>query len=72
MANKLALNVDKTNYIMFQNKNTPEMAQTLNIGNYKIEEKRSIKYLGVILDNKLNFKEHVQYCVTKLYKKHQY
>ena len=69
MANKLTLNVDKTNYIMFQNKNTPEMAQTLNIGNYKIEEKRSINYLGVILDNKLNFKEHVQYCVTKLYKK---
>ena len=31
----------------------------------KIESKRAIKYLGVIIDDRLNFKEHVKYIGEK-------
>jgi hypothetical protein len=32
--------------------------ETLSIDNEKLEEVTSIKYLGVQIENKLNFKEH--------------
>ena len=31
------------------------------VGESRIESKRAIKYLGVVIDDRLNFKEHVKY-----------
>ena len=35
------------------------------VGDTRIESKMVIKYLGVIIDDRLNFKEHVKYIVEK-------
>ena len=35
------------------------------VGGTRIESKRAIKYLGVIIDNRLNFIEHVKYIGEK-------
>ena len=42
----------------------------MTVGGTRIESKRAIKYLGVIIDNRLNLKEHVKYigekaCITQ-------
>ena len=58
--NKLTLNVEKCESISFGR------AQTVSEEAFgeKISCKRSCKYLGVLIDDKLNFKDHVNY-VTK-------
>ena len=37
----------------------------VTVGGKRIESKRAIKYLGVIIDDKLNFKEYVKYIGKK-------
>ena len=36
-----------------------------SVGGSRIESKRAIKYLGVIIDDRLNFKKHVKYIGEK-------
>jgi hypothetical protein len=58
-ANKLVLNLEKTNTMKFVTNNSPHCA--LNIG-YKdkyIEETVNSKFLGLHLDNHLNWKDHI-------------
>ena len=38
----------------------------ITIGNYTIHEVEQIKYLGVIMDRKLNWNHHGEYLLTKL------
>ena len=53
--NRLALNIDKTNFIIFHPYNKPVKQQvTIKINNTAINEKEYIKYLGVIFDSSLN------------------
>ena len=40
----------------------------ININNYCIKQVSEMKYLGVILDNNLNWHNHIQYVCTKLAK----
>ena len=37
----------------------------MTVAGTRIESKRAIKYLGVIIDDRLNFKEHVEYIGEK-------
>ena len=62
--NKLTLNIDKTNFIIF-NKNKNLRHLSLHIENSPIENVECCKYLGVILDNKLKFKNHIA-KITKI------
>ena len=58
--NRLSLNVSKTNYIIFHPYNKPlKQHITLKINNKAIIEKNNIKYLGVIIDSRLNWKNHI-------------
>ena len=68
IANKLTLNVGKSNYIIFRppQKNVKDI--TLKINNDEIEEKTHTKYLGVILDRHLSWKEHIHFLNLKLSK----
>ena len=66
--NKLSLNKDKTKYMIFSHrkcsKNTPE----LTINNSILERVHSIKFLGVVLNDKLDWRDHKAYIKTKISK----
>ena len=65
--NKLALNIDKTHFILIHRKNKNTDIQ-INLNGTRLSQKSQIKYLGVIIDEKLNWKPQVNSCVTKLNK----
>ena len=64
-ANKLSLNVGKTNYVLFSRTST-NTAMGLKIGNKQIERKRIVKFLGIIVDEKLEWIDHIKSCKSKL------
>ena len=63
--NKLKLNISKTKFMIFTYR-TQFQIPNLLLNNTSIEYVTSIKYLGVILDHKLNFNEHINLIRTKL------
>ena len=66
-ANKLSLNVNKTNYMLF-NKNTallpPDVC--LYIGTDKLEQVRCTKFLGLHIDDHLEWDIHINHCKSKV------
>ena len=65
--NKLPLNLDKTNFILFKR---PRIKVVLN-HNLQINKKdigrvQHIKFLGIVLDQHLHFYEHIQYIKGKI------
>ena len=68
--NKLSLNINKTNYIIFRStKNTSKVENTcLSINGHVIEKVKSTKFLGVELDEFINFKRHTHQLLNKLSK----
>ena len=67
-ANKLSLNIGKTNYMLFTPKCFPRTMKHIVIDVNKIEEVRQTKFLGVILDNKLIWAAHCNYICCKMSK----
>ena len=67
-ANRLTLNVDKSNFLIISNKKKTSSAIDIRIDDVSIKEKDYIKYLGVLIDNKLNWKQHAQYVNMKISK----
>ena len=58
--NRLSLNIDKTNFIIFHPFNKPSKKQvTIKINKKALNEKECIKYLGVIIDFSLSWKHHI-------------
>jgi hypothetical protein len=64
-ANKLSLNIDKTNYVLFSRKSI-NTRLNITIGNTNIERKKHVKFLGMTVDEKLEWKEHIRICQAKL------
>ena len=64
-ANKLSLNVGKTNYVLFTRK-TVITNLDIKIGEINIERKSHVKFLGLLVDEKLEWSEHIKYCTSKL------
>ena len=58
ITNRLALNISKTNFTIFSAPNKPLKYVTLLMSKKAIEEKKCIKYLGVIIYSKLSFFQH--------------
>ena len=58
-ANKLSLNVDKSNFVIFHPQRKHTSTFKLLMGGKDIKEKSSVNYLGVIIDCNLNWKAHV-------------
>ena len=71
-ANKLYLNVKKTNYILFYSRrktdNLPLKLPQMHINNNEIKRVTSTKFLGVIIDENLTFKEHLKTVENKVSK----
>ena len=65
--NKLSLNISKTNVLLFniRNKNI-NINMDLNINNIKVKQVSEIKFVGVIIDCKLNWKLQLNYVSSKL------
>ena len=67
-ANRLSLNIDKTNFMIFRPKGRKESCPTIHINGSSIEEVDDAKFLGIIIDNKLNWIEHIKYISRKIAK----
>ena len=65
-ANKLSLNVKKSNFLHFHRGKSAKTPIQLKINNTPVEEKDSTKYLGAFIDNKLNWKIQIQHIKSKL------
>ena len=66
-ANKLSLNVDKSNYVIFQpyqRRTTPQL--DLRIAQTSLKRSSCIKYLGLYIDSNLSWKDHIDYVCKKV------
>ena len=69
IANKLSLNVDKTNVLVFRTKNlSDEQLLNLYINGEQLGEKIFAKYLGVLIDHKLTWEPQIKQIKSKLIK----
>ena len=65
--NRLALNISKTNFVIFHTFNKPPKESiTLKIKGKAISEEKYAKYLGVLVDSALNWKAHIQNVSKKI------
>ena len=66
-ANKLSLNMDKTNYIIFHSfsRNVPSEF-TIKIGKKHVKRVKFVKFLGLLLDEHLSWKYHLSELSKKL------
>ena len=63
--NGLALNLKKTNYMLFS-KNRQLNHRTLKISGVEIERKTEARFLGVIIDEKLTWSQHISAVNRKM------
>ena len=68
--NKLSLNINKTNYIIFHSQNKPinNISHKLVIDNVEIQQKSHVKFLGIFLDEHLNWNkqyDHIQSNISR-------
>ena len=68
--NKLSLNINKTHYMNFTTKRKIIPGIIINIEGHIIDEVDSTKFLGIYLDNKLNWKKKFCICVGKSCTRH--
>ena len=67
IANKLSLNIDKTNYIIFHPpQKVTNYRMRLFITNKVIKQENCIKYLGIYIDSNLNWKHHILHISKKI------
>ena len=64
-ANKLTLNLSKTEVVLFSDQ-TVSMDVTLNLGSHYLKCKNHVRFLGMWLDSKLNWRKHVATLLIKL------
>lgn len=66
---KLKLNVNKTKVMIITNKKIDRQNVNIYINECRLEIENEIKYLGVILDDKLKFDKNIDYLCKKIGKK---
>lgn len=67
--NKLKLNVSKTKSMVFRNQKQKSVINRISVDGEEIEMVHQIKYLGVVIDSNLDFKDNVDYVCKKTAKK---
>ena len=67
-ANKLTINIKKTHFMMFHRTRIKCTSRDVIIRGNSLECTNSTKFLGVIIDNKLNWSEHITYIKNKIAK----
>ena len=66
MTNKLSLNVKKTHYMVIIKKRIARSGMMIKINGQAISEVSKTKFWGVIIDNKINWKDHISYIAGKV------
>jgi len=64
--NKLSLNVSKTNYMLFSGHNSVSSNLDILLCNRSVLRVQSTKFLGIEIDEKLSWKNHIQIIQKKL------
>ena len=64
-ANRLALNNSKTNFMIFAAISKPIKPVTIRLNRQAINQKDYVKYMGVLIDSKLSFKQHINMITKK-------
>lgn len=67
-SNNLKLNVNKTNYIFFQNRSVKHVFPTILLNDEQLNQVSTTKFLGVIVDANLNWKMHITEVGLKISK----
>ena len=67
LANGLSLNVSKSNFLVISPKKV-EKTINISINNEKLRQENYTKYLGIIIDEKLNWKQHIKQVNIKISK----
>ena len=66
-ANKLSLNIEKSNYVIFRPpQKLVNYPINLKINSEKLMHENSIKYLGIMIDSHLNWKSQVSFISKKI------
>ena len=64
--NKLSLNIKKTHYMLFTTRKIGSVTLNIRIDGCKIGKVRFTKFLGVFIDDKLNWKKHISHISGKI------
>ena len=69
--NKLSINLKKTNFMIIKSTRKKLTTQfhiklPCNDSDFFLEQKDSIKYLGVLIDDKLNWEKHISFISSKI------
>ena len=68
-ANRLSLNISKTNYMLFTNqKHQPDTNINLQLSDSNIQRTNCAKFLGLYIDEKLKWDEHINITKKKISK----
>ena len=67
IANRLSLNVNKTHVLLVSNR-TPDHIPNIYYGGNLLEVKNNCTFLGVIIDDKLKFVDHIKHISNKISK----
>jgi hypothetical protein len=64
--NSLPINIEKTHYIQFKTKNKPTVNINIVCDNNSITPITDIKFLGIYLQDSINWSCHIDYIIPKL------
>ena len=67
-SNKLILNITKTNYILFQNRSIKKSIPPIMLNGEILKKVNQTQFLGVIIDENLNWKSHIDHISLKISK----
>ena len=65
-SNKLTLNIGKSHYVIFHRARLKQSKINITLSNISLERVTFIKFLGVIIDEKLSFTRHISYIKNKI------
>ena len=67
-ANKLSLNVKKTNFMIFQNRYSAYNDLSITIDGSVVKQVNNVKFLGLTIDSRLSWKPHIDLLCSKVAK----
>jgi hypothetical protein len=64
--NCLSLNIEKTHHVHFKTKNSQPIDISMCLDNNRISNNLYTKFLGLVVDNRLFWKPHIDQLINKL------